>query len=303
MGRRTENREGFPRPVPAFKTWLTKNMIRMVLAVWSLVCLFPIYWLAVTSIKGNADVERPGTFLPFVNFSPDLSAWRFILADESENLVSRFINSAVIGGLSTCLALVVACLAIYAVTRLSRAGTHLHNNAFLWAVLSTRLLPPAILALPYYFMANYTGLYDTRTGLILVYSAVNLPVAVWLLLPSFGEKSSEMEEAALLDGASHASILFAILLPTLRANILAAGTLVFLLSWNEYFFAVYLTSDQALTLPPWMVGQLSMKEAQVGGGPEEVAHLSAAATLMFAPLLIFATLIMRQIGKAALWRS
>ncbi len=303
MGRRTESRTGFPRPVSSFQSWLIKNTIRMVLVGWSLVCLFPIYWLAVTSIKGNADVERPGTFVPLLNFTPDLSAWHFILVDQHENLVSRFFNSALIGGFSTCLTLTISCLCLYAVTRLSRVASRLHDNALLWAVLSTRLLPPAILALPYYVMANYAGLFDTRTGLILVYATVNLPVAIWLLLPSFGNRSTEMEEAALIDGAAHLSILFTILLPTLRASLLAASTLVFLLCWNEYLFAVYLTSDQALTLPPWMVGQLSMKEAQVGGGPEEVAHLSAAATLMFAPLLIFASLIMRQLGKAALWRS
>ncbi len=303
MADRTESRGGFLYFAIPFKILLIKIITRSILVAWSLICIFPIYWLAVTSIKGEFDVDRSGTFLPFLNFKPDFAAWRFILADVSENLVTRFMNSLIIGGTSTLLTIVAACLAIYAVTRRPRRKSYLSRSALLWIVLSTRLLPPAVLVMPFYIMAIDTGLYDTRTGLILVYTAVNLPVAVWLLLPAFGNKSTEMEEAAQLDGASHLSILFTIFLPIIRTSLFATGMLVFLLCWNEYLFAVNLTSDHALTLPPWMVGQLSMKEAQVGGGPEEVAHLSAAATLMFAPLLIFATFIIRQLGKAASWHG
>lgn len=303
MTDRTERRAGFPGLTFPLRAMLLKIIARSILIAWSLICVFPIYWLAVTSIKGADDVDRAYTFFPFLNFKPDLTAWRFILADPSENLVTRLVNSLIIGGTSTLLTITVACLAIYAVTRAPRRHSPISRSVLLWIVLSTRLLPPAVLIMPFYIMAIGAGLYDTRTGLILVYTAVNLPVALWLLLPSFGNKSTEMEEAAQLDGASHLSILFTIFLPTIRASLFATAMLVFLLCWNEYLFAVNLTSDHALTLPPWMVGQLSMKEAQVGGGPEEVAHLSAAATLMFAPLLIFASFIIRQLGKAARWRG
>ena len=303
MANGAESHVGFLYSGIALRTSLIKIVTRSILIAWSLICLFPIYWLAVTSIKGNNDVDRAYTFLPLLNFEPDLAAWRFILADVSENLVSRFANSLIIGGTSTLLTLMTACLAIYAVTRRPSRKSYISSSALIWIVLSTRLLPPAVLVVPFYIMAIDTGLYDTRTGLILVYTAVNLPVAVWLLLPAFGNKSTEIEEAAQLEGASHISILFTIFLPIIRASLFATAMLVFLLCWNEYLFAVNLTSDHALTLPPWMVGQLSMKEAQVGGGPEEVAHLSAAATLMFAPLLIFATFIIRQLGKAARWQG
>ena len=212
--------------------------------------------------------------------------------------MSRLANSLIIGTASTLLTICIACLTIYAITRLPHRNRHLNQNFVLWFVLCTRLLPPAVLVVPLYVMATSAGLYDTNAGLILVYAAVNLPVAVWLLLPTFGNRPTEMEEAAQLDGATHLSILFTIFLPTIWVSILATAMLVFLLCWNEYLYAVNLTSDHALTLPPWMVGQLSMKEAQTGGGPEELAHLSAAVTLMFAPVLIFATFVMHEIGKA-----
>jgi multiple sugar transport system permease protein len=127
---------------------------------------------------------------------------------------------------------------------------------------------------------------------------VNLPVALWLLQPVLGPRATEPEEAAQLDGATHLTILFGILLPMFRGGVMATGVIVFLLCWNEYLFAAYLTSDHALTLPPWMVGQLSMKEAQVGGEVEELAHLSAAAVLMAIPALVFATFAQRVLARS-----
>ena len=139
----------------------------------------------------------------------------------------------------------------------------------------TRALPPIVLVIPIYMLAIATGTRDTLIAMVFVYTAINIPVAVWLLLPAFGSRATEQEEAAQLDGASHLAIFFGILLPMLRASMAAAGLVVFLMCWNEYLFASYLTADQALTLPPWAVGQLSMKEAQAGGEAEEWAHLSA----------------------------
>ena len=191
----------------------------VILVTWSLICIFPIYWLAVTSIKGESDVDREGTFLPFLNFQPNLDAWRFILGDPAENLVTRFINSIVIGAASTTLTILATCLAIYATTRFPRSIFRISPAAFLWVVLSTRLLPPVVIALPLYVMAQTTGLLDSRTSLIFIYSAINLPVAVWLLQTIFGVKPSEMEEAAVLDGATHLTILFTILLTLNTKNI------------------------------------------------------------------------------------
>ena len=297
--RRNQNDNSSRSVVPSILKILTYVM----LCLWSLICLFPIYWLAVTSIKSAADVDQAGNFLPFLNFEPSLDAWRFILTAPSENLVSRFINSLIIGSVSTVFTLLVACLAIYAVTRSSNIAARADDHKFLVVILCTRLLPPTVLALPVFMMLNTVGMLDTRTALVFVYSAINLPVAIWLLQPAFGNKATEFEEAAHLDGASQFAILFTILLPTLRSALVATGLLLFILCWNEYVFAVYLTSDNALTLPPWLVGQLSMKEAQTGGGPEEVAQLSAAATFMIIPLIVFATIALRPIGKAAVWQA
>ena len=257
-----------------------------VLWFWVLVCVFPIYWVAVTSIKAVPDIEGLPKYLPFVDFSPSLDAWRFILLDHAENLVPKFFNSLIVACAATIVTLALSCMLLYGLLRFPRS-----RFDFIGAILATRILPPVILALPLYLMAYATGLLDRNFTLVLVYVAINLPIAIWLLQPAIGTKATDQEEAALLDGASHFNICFGILLPMIKGSLMATGVIIFLMCWNEYIFAVYLTSDHAQTLPPWMVGQLSMKEAQVGGGAEEWAHLSAATIFMILPALVLAAFV------------
>lgn len=328
---------------------LAQAVTYALLVVWSMVCLLPVYWVAITSIKGIEDIDRPPGYLPFVDFMPSLHAWRFILFEHNENLVSRFVNSALIGSIATTLTVVVSGMAVYGITRfhstmrwsslvgplfllglvpvvvsasgaislaallalagfavafvLRRRGPVISVSGATSMMLAIRVLPPVVLVLPLYVLAQATGMRDTLVFMILVYTAINIPVATWLLLPVLGSEATEQEEAAQLDGASHLRIFFTILLPMVRASVVATGMIVFLLCWNEYLFAAYLTADSALTLPPWAVGQLSMKEAQVGGGAEEWAHLSAATIVMMLPALVFAAFALKALSRTVSGRS
>ena len=262
-------------------------LVLMLLCFWALVCLFPIYWVAIASIKDTPTLDGSPKYIPFIDFTPSLDAWRFIFFEHNENLAPRLFNSLIVGLFATFLTAMVSCTLIYGLTRFNRKeGFNIINS-----ILATRILPPAVLVIPLYIMANRANMLDSRTALIAVYVAVNLPVALWLIQPIMGAKATEQEESAQLDGASHFSILTGILLPMIKSRLLAVSLVIFLLCWNEYLFAVYLTSDHALTLPPWMVGQLSLKEAQTGGGSEELAHLSAATIFMMMPALILASFI------------
>ena len=276
-----------------------RTFIYALLALWSLVCIFPFYWVAITAFKSVDNIDGPPAYLPFVDYLPSLDAWRFILLDTNENLILRFVNSAVAGLISTVLALVIGGMAVYGVTRFWPSNGY----RLMTLMLATRILPPALVVLPLYLMAQVTGMLDTLTALVLTYVAVNLPVAVWLLQPVLGLRASDQEEAAQIDGASHLTIFFTIVVPMARAGVAAAGLLIFLLCWNEYLFAAYLTSGHALTLPPWMVGQLSLKEAQIGGEAEEWAHLSAALLVMAFPVLIFVVFVQRHLGRSVAVRS
>jgi multiple sugar transport system permease protein len=263
-----------------------------VLVTWSAVCIFPLYWVFLASLKGEEAIVNGPRFIPFLDFTPNLEAWRFILLDSHENLLEPLYNSTVVAVAATGLAIMSACMMLYAITRFQNTE-HLKNRGLLWAVLATRILSPACIVIPLYMMAHVAGLLDTQLALIITYSAINLPVAVWLLLPVFGKRATEQEESATMEGAGSFYVLWHILLPMLFASVASVALIVFILCWNEYLFAAYLTTNHASTLTPWMVGQLSLKEAQIGGEPEEWAHLSAATVLMVTPLLIFAGVLQR----------
>lgn len=276
------------------------------LGLWTLVCLCPLYWVAITSLKSEAAINDGPYYVPFIDFTPSFAAWAFILSDPYDNLLRRFANSAIIALTSTVLTVLLGALAVYGLTRfryvLPWTGPAPRNRAILIAMLATRLLPPIVVVLPLYLMAQWTGTLDTQMALIAVYTGANLPVAIFLLQPVLGTSATEQEEAALLDGASRLGIFWTILLPMTRAGFAAVGLMVFVLCWNEYLFAAYLAGDQAMTLPPWMAGQLSIKEAQVGGEAAEIAQLSAAAVLMALPVLAFTGLLQRFVGNTAHWQ-
>jgi multiple sugar transport system permease protein len=272
--------------------FLKQLAIYALLGMWSVVCILPIYWMTITSFKDVSTIDKPPTYMPFFDFMPSLDAWRFILFDANENLVSRALNSIVIGIASTLLTLVIGGMLVYGLTRFTSkiSGVRLTT-----AILATRILPPVVVAVPLYFMAQKTGMLDTLGVLIFIYTAINLPIVIWMLTPIFGPRATDQEEAAMLDGATHFHIFFCILAPMVKTALITVGLLVFLQCWNEYLFAAFLTSDHALTLPPWMVGQLSMKEAQTGGGAEEVAHLAAATVVMALPVLLFTIIAQRSL--------
>jgi multiple sugar transport system permease protein len=176
------------------------------------------------------------------------------------------------------------------------------NGQVFAAILASRLLPPVVIVLPIYMVAQKFGALDTHFALIAAYCAANLPVAVWLMMPVFGTKATEQEEAAKLDGASHFRILFTILLPMMAGSIAAISLVIFVLCWNEYLFAAALTNDTVSTLPVWVAGQMSIKEAQVGGEGDEWPQLSAAILFMALPLLVFTGFVQRVLGRMAVTR-
>lgn len=268
-----------------------------VLLLWALVCLFPLYWLAVTSLKGEADITGSPTYVPFLDFTPTISSWSFVLFDRYDSLAASYGNSLVVAMISTTLTMTAGCLAVYALTRLWKGRIEVWGQRFYAGALASRVLPPFVLALPIYVMARVTGLLDSRGLLIVVYAAVNLPVALWLLRPVFGMKALEQEESAQIDGASHLHILCGIVLPMTAGGVAAVSLIVFLQCWNEYVFAATLTTNYAITMPPFLVGQMSMKEAQVGSEAEEWARFSAAALLMVVPLLATTAFVQRALTR------
>jgi multiple sugar transport system permease protein len=273
---------------------MPKRLTYALLAAWSFICIFPLYWMFVTSFKSPDYISEKPHYLPFIDFAPDLEAWRFIFFAPNDNLVMSFVNSLVVGFAATVITMVVASMAIYAITRFRKSS----DDRLMLALIATRILPPIAMAFPVYMMATWTHLQDTRTALVAIYVATNLPVALWLLRPYMGSRATDQEEAAQLDGASHLTVFFTILLPMCKAGVAAVGLLVFILCWNEYLFSAYLATNHAMTLPGYLVGQMSIKEAQTGSEAEEWAHFSAAAVVIAAPVLLFAGVVQRHLAGA-----
>lgn len=324
---------------------ITRALTYGLLTLWALICIFPLYWIALTSLKREPDIITGPYYVPLVDFEPTLEAWKRILADPSDTLFSRYFNSAFVASTATILTLLLSGLAVYGLTRFrvalpvlvpvcaialllvvflipligstmfvavavalivlwavrfAKVGPVIGSQAILIAILATRVLPPAVIVLPIYLMALHTGTLDTRSALVFTYTAVNLPVAIWLLLSVLGGSATEQEDAARLDGASHLRIFFDIAVPMARSGIFAVGLLIFILCWNEYLFAAYLTGDRSMTLTPWLVGQVSTKEAQVGEDTIAWPNLSAATILMLAPVVACAVLVQHFLGRIPL---
>jgi multiple sugar transport system permease protein len=274
----------------------------LTLFAWAAICLAPVLWLLVTSFKSARLIDTGPFYLPFIDFEPSLEAWTFVLFERHENFLRSYVNSAVIALAATALTLAVAVPAVFALTRGTAKRDGLSGSWLYLTALATRLLPPFIVALPFYILGKHAGLLDSYLFLILLYAAVNLPVAMWLVLPVLGSKASDMEEAARIEGATRIQVLFDILLPLAAGGLAAIALIVFLQCWNEYVLAAMMTTDKAMTMPPFLVGQLSIKEAQVGGDGEEWPRFSAVAMLMLLPVLASTAYVQKYIGRLAALR-
>ena len=238
---------------------------------WS---LFPIIWNFLTSLKSRRLLfQRPPAFI----FEPDFSAYSRMLADARRVFWPALTNSAVISFGVTIGVVVVASLAAYAFSRFELFWSSTLYSGFL----ATRLLPPIVAVLPLYSLGSELGLIDTRLILIVIYMALLVPLAIWLLRQYFDAIPIEIEEAAQTDGASRLQTLWKITLPLAAPGIVAVGLLMFAEAWNEFMFAVMFTDIHARTLPV----VLSEGRAEL---LTDFQGIAAMATVQMLPVFVIA---------------
>jgi multiple sugar transport system permease protein len=227
----------------------------LLLAAVGFVFAFPLYYLIATSLKTKADLFAVTQTL--VPPSPTLQPYVDVLVDGG--LTGLLFNSIVVGLASTILAIAVAFAICYPITRLP-ASPRLRSFVLNWA-LSLRFLPPVAVVIPYFAIVRSIGLYNQLPALILVYTIFNLPLAIWMLRGFLDEIPLEIEEAALVDGASRWHAFRTILLPLSRTGILAVAIIVFAFDWAEFLFAFILTATpQAMTFPVGVQGLVTQFE-------------------------------------------
>ncbi|PWH16119.1 MAG: hypothetical protein DDG58_10225 [Ardenticatenia bacterium] len=266
----------------------------LLLAIWTVVCLFPIYWLVITSVKLPVAVFQGPTYFPWIDFQPTLNAWKYLLVGPMQNQVIRsWLNSAIMAPTSAALAVGIGSLAGYALTRFNYFIPVLkwRNNDIAFWIISQRMLPPVVVILPYLIMYRVLGLVDTHAGMILIYTVFNLPFAVWIMRDFFANLPRDLEESALIDGASRLQAFRLIVLPLSSPGLIATFLFCMMFSWNDYLFALMLTFSRATTMPMFVAGAGSQSY-----GPQWW-FLSALSLLTIAPMIVIALLIERYITR------
>ncbi|WFE20533.1 carbohydrate ABC transporter permease [Solwaraspora sp. WMMD937] len=256
------------------------------LAVLAVVMLFPVLWMIETSIKENRDVYAiPAKFLGFTVTMDHFKDVFVGSAGGRSSLSVAFLNSIIVAGVSTVLATVLGVPAAWAYSRFAVKA----KKDQLFFILSTRFMPPVVVVVPIFLMYRQVGLIDTKLGLILIYAAFNLPFTVWMMKGFVDEVPAEYEDAAMLDGYTRLQAFWRFTLPLLVPGIAATAVFALIFSWNEFVFAIFLTSsDGVRTAPPAIAGLI--------GGTTVDWGLVAAASVVFAlPVLVFAYLVRKHL--------
>ena len=280
-----------------------------------LVFLTPIFWITATAFKPR---NLATTVPPTVFFEPEISPfvklftkrsqlrsaptdevynaapwWEQMVFDGGEKIVrsgkgvvqpsgypSRFINSLIIAITSTVLAVSMGTITAYGFSRFKVKG----EDDWLFFILSTRMLPPVVVAIPMYLMYRVVGLNDSHLGLIILYTAFNLSFSVWLMKGFIDEIPKEYEDAALVDGYTRMQAFFKIVLPEAATGIAATAVFCFITAWNEYAFALIMTNKNAQTAPPYI-------PSQVGSGLPDWTVIASGTFLFLLPVAIFTFLL------------
>jgi ABC-type glycerol-3-phosphate transport system permease component len=243
-----------------------------VLLATTVFVLFPYAWMLVTSIKPVADVVAwPVRWLPRVFTLENYAA---ILGDA--RFLRSLFNSAVVSIAVTTISLVLSVPAAYGLTRLVRGG----GRPMLIGILASQFFPPMVFFVPFYIMLQWVGLLNTLPGLTFAYLSVTLPICTWMVATAFRDIPVEIEEAARIDGCSDARVIWSIVMPIAMPGIVTAGVFAFVLSWQEYIFALlYTTSEKAQTAPVLMYYLLGQHQI-------DYARLMAAAVLLSIPIAV-----------------
>jgi multiple sugar transport system permease protein len=222
----------------------TRRLLRLAMryaaaVVLAIIFLFPIYWLFMISFKTPAEIfAYPPVWWP-ANFQ--FANYAVLFKDGDVVVVG---NSLVIAGVSTLLSMVLGTMAAYSLVRFHTGG----ENLAVW-IISQRMMPPIAIVFPVFLIFVWFGLVDTYTGLILLYTAFNLPYVIWMMRGYISEVPIELEESARVDGCTRLGVLLKVVFPMVRTGLFATAVFTFVFAWNEFLFALVLTRTEVVTYP------------------------------------------------------
>lgn len=251
------------------------------LLIYAAICLFPVYWLVSTSFKPPIELF---SLKPQWLFKPTIVNYKTVLFNDTFPLT--LLNSGIISLITVLITLPIGSLAGYAFARFNFKG----KENYFFLALTTRMAPPAAFGVPMFIMLFQLGLIDTHLGLILIYVFWNLSLCIWLSRSFFEEVPAELEESALLDGCSVWSAFLKITVPIAFRGLLATAVLMFIFSWNEFFFASILTRSTAETFPVHLTSFFGARRILWG-------ELTAASSIGAVIPIIFALMFRRYLVR------
>ena len=260
-----------------------RTPIWMWLAVVAIVlfCLFPFYWLVNTSLKTGADLSSAALLPP----NPTLDNFQAIFEDS--NFTTALKNSAIVALVTTALALVVGSFCAYALARLKIRFKFL----ILAVVLTITTFPQITIAAPIFKLWRDIGLYNTIPGLVIPYLTFALPLAIYILTSFFREIPRDLEEAALVDGATNFQAFYKVVVPLAAPGLATAGILTFIAAWNEFLLAITLTSSaSARTVPAAIAFFTGSTQFE-----QPLGTISAASVVISIPLILLVLLFQKRI--------
>jgi multiple sugar transport system permease protein len=272
---------------------------------WAFICLFPLYWLVTTSFKPPLAVSRVPTYFPYlaeqerpapvvnnVFFTPTPDHWNFLFDDQREITLRHLRNSVVAAVFSTVAATIIGAMAGYGLSRFRYYWDRLNwkNDNIAYWIISQRFLPPATIIVPFVMIYGALGWTDTHGGLILAYTSFNIPFAVWIMRDFFNSLPIDLEESARVDGATRWQTFFRIVLPLCTPGLVTVALFSFVFSWNEYLFALMLTSFDAITMPVYIAGQNNTRGV-------EWWYIAALTMVMIAPVMFIGVFLQRYIAR------
>lgn len=250
-------------------------VIYLPLAMFCFVLLFPFYWMAITAVKPNDQLTNYTEYSPFWVVRPTLDHIKYLLFETS--YPGWLWNTTLVAVCSTVIALAASVFAAYSIERVRFTGARVAGLLVFLAY----LIPPSILFIPLAFIVFQVGIFDSKLALILTYPTFLIPFCTWLLMGYFRSIPFELEESALVDGATRWQILTKVVLPLAVPGLISAGIFAFTLAWNEFIYALtFIQSSENKTLPVGVLTEL------VRGDVYEWGSLMAGALLGSLPVVI-----------------
>lgn len=270
-----------------------KALKYILVVFWGAFVVTPLLWALTTSFKTANAVTGGPTYIPYLQYEPSLAGWRSLFGGAGGiDIAKPYLDSLIVTLSATAISLVLGTLAAYGLSRFTYKAGFVKNADLVFFFISQRIMPPIVLSIPFFLLLQFLNLLDTKLGLILVYIALLLPIAVWIMVDFFDGVPRAIDEMAMLDGCSPFEAFRRVVLPNSLPGILVAGMFCLIFGWNDFFFAFTLTFTDTQLLPVAVVA--------LNSSVTPWWSLSASALISVAPLILIAFFVERLLSRGTL---